>query len=49
MNEKSQGDPRIIAELRVVRWRNSNNDNPNLRRPRMVFDFAVGKIRIEAA
>lgn len=47
MNERPKGDPRIIAELERARWRNRNDDNPNMARPRMVFDFDLEKVRIE--
>jgi len=49
MSENShvqKGDPQIIAELEHVRWRNRNNDNPNLRRGLMFYDFGVGAIAI---
>ena len=49
MNEKSKGDPSIIAELELALWRNRNDDNPNQRRGRMIFDFDLGKIRVETA
>lgn len=41
-----KGDPWIIACLEEVRWRNRNDDNPNLKRTRMVFDFKAGRIRV---
>lgn len=44
-----KGDQWIIARLEQARRRNRDNDNPNLKRGRMVFDFAVGRVRIAEA
>lgn len=48
MSEAVKGDPWIIAQLKEALRRNRDNDNPNLKRGRMVFDFDLGRIRIEA-
>lgn len=47
--KSSVGDPWIIAQLDEARRRNSSGTNPNKRRGRMIFDFGIGKIRIEEA
>ncbi|MGJ4888913.1 hypothetical protein ACQR1Y_12005 [Bradyrhizobium sp. HKCCYLRH3099] len=43
------GDLRIIEELEIIRRRNRNGDNPNLCRPRMIFDFETSKVCLEQA
>ncbi len=47
IKQEPKGDPRIIAELEHVRWRNRNRDNPNLLKGTIYYDFAEGRIRIE--
>ena len=42
-------DKRIIADLEYARQRNAAGDNPNLHKPRMVYDFTRGKVRIGEA
>jgi hypothetical protein len=49
MTEKPKGDPWIIEQLEIARSRNRNGDNPNLSKGRMIFDFRIGKIRVEQA
>lgn len=40
----TKGDPRIAAELRFALMR---EHNPNRTKPRMVWDFNAGKVRLE--
>lgn len=41
---EAKGDPRIVAELEHARFRNRNDDNPNMRKSRMFFDFDAGRV-----
>lgn len=43
-----KGDPFIIAALEHARFRNRNGGDPNLKRPRMIFDFDLNRIRISS-